>query len=93
MRAYLDYRSLLLEWKEQYAPKTWTEEWNEKFMTSLSELTVVEYFLDILLFGDRADKEVLVKEKWTMMAGLIFIIFLNAITSSQVKNVWIRHFA
>mgnify|MGYP004527532275 FL=1 len=93
MRVYLDYRSLLLEWKEQYAPKTWTEEWNEKFMTSLSELTVVEYYLDILLFGDRADKEVLVKEKWTMMAGLIFIISLNGITSSQVKNVWIRHSA
>lgn len=67
MRTYLDYRSLLLEWKEQYAPKTWTEEWNEKFMTSLSELTVVEYYLDILLFGDRADKEVLVKEKWKEM--------------------------
>ena len=32
-------------------------------MISLSELTVVEYYLDILLFGDRADKEVLVKEK------------------------------
>ena len=60
LRAYLNYRSLLLEWKEQYAPKTWTEEWNEKFMISLSELTVVEYYLDILLFGDRADKEVLV---------------------------------
>ena len=67
LRAYLDYRSLLLEWKEQYAPKTWTEEWNEKFMTSLGELTVVEYYLDILLFGDRADKEVLVKEKWKEM--------------------------
>jgi hypothetical protein len=67
LRAYLDYRSLLLEWKEQYAPKTWTEEWNEKFMISLSELTVVEYYLDILLFGDRADKEVLVKEKWKEM--------------------------
>ena len=67
LRAYLNYRSLLLEWKEQYAPKTWTEEWNEKFMISLSELTVVEYYLDILLFGDRADKEVLVKEKWKEM--------------------------
>ena len=43
--------------------KTWTEEWHEKFMTSLSELTVVEYYLDILLFGDRADKEALVKRK------------------------------
>jgi hypothetical protein len=36
-------------------------------MISLSELTVVEYYLDILLFGDRADKEVLVKEKWKEM--------------------------
>lgn len=26
LRAYLDYLSLLLEWKEQYAPKTRTEE-------------------------------------------------------------------
>ena len=64
LRAYLDYRSLLLEWKEQYAPKTRTEEWHEKFMTALRELSVVEYYLDILLFGDRADKEALVKEKW-----------------------------
>ena len=64
LRAYLDYRSLLLEWKEQYAPKTRTEEWHKKFMTALRELSVVEYYLDILLFGDRADKETLVKEKW-----------------------------
>ena len=64
LRAYLDYLSLLLEWKEQYAPKTRTEEWHEKFMTALRELSVVEYYLYILLFGDRADKEALVKEKW-----------------------------
>jgi len=31
-------------------------------MTALRELSVVEYYLDILLFGDRADKEALVKE-------------------------------
>ena len=49
LRAYLDYLSLLLEWKEQYAPKTRTEEWHEKFMTALRELSVVEYYLDILL--------------------------------------------
>ena len=30
---------------------------------------------------------------WMMMAGLISTISLNAITNSQVKNVWIRHFA
>lgn len=64
LRTYLDYRSQLLEWKERYAPKTWTEEWHEKFMTALRELTVVEHYLDILLFGDQADKEALVKEKW-----------------------------
>ena len=64
LRAYLDYLSLLLEWKEQYAPKTRTEEWHEKFMTALRELSVVEYYLDILLFGDRADKEALIKDKW-----------------------------
>lgn len=28
---------------------------------------------------------------WMMMAGLISTISLNAITNSQVKNVWIRH--
>ena len=50
--------------KNKYAPKTRTEEWHEKFMTALRELSVVEYYLDILLFGDRADKEALVKEKW-----------------------------
>lgn len=70
LRAYLDYLSLLLEWKEQYAPKTRTEEWHEKFMTALRELSVVEYYLDILLFGDRADKEALVKEKWKEVSGL-----------------------
>ena len=48
-------------WQKKYL------RWNEKFMISLSELTVVEYYLDILLFGDRADKEVLVKEKWKEM--------------------------
>lgn len=63
LRAYLDYRSLLLEWKVQYAPKNREEEWDKRFMTALRELTTVEYYLDILLFGDQAEKEALFNEK------------------------------
>lgn len=63
LRAYLDYRSLLLDWKEQYAPKSREEEWNDRIVTALRELTTVEYYLDILLFGEPEEKEELVKEK------------------------------
>ena len=63
LRAYLDYRSLLLDWKVQYAPKNREEEWDKRFMTAVRELTTVEYYLDILLFGDQAEKEALVCEK------------------------------
>lgn len=46
-KGYLDYRSLLLEWKECYAPKTPEEEWDRHFVTVLRELSIVEYYLDI----------------------------------------------
>ena len=62
LRAYLDYRSLLVDWKLQYAPKNRKEEWDKRFMTALRELTTVDYYLDILLFGDQAEKEALVNE-------------------------------
>ena len=62
-KAYLDYRSLLLEWKECYAPKTPEEEWDGHFVTALRELGIVEYYLDILLFGDEEDKKLIVKGK------------------------------
>lgn len=63
LRTYLDYKSLLLDRKEQYAPRNRYEEWDDKFITALRELTVVEYYLDTLLFGDQADKEFIVREK------------------------------
>lgn len=62
-KAYLDYRTLLLEWKVCYEPKTPEEEWDGHVVTALKELSVVEYYLDILLFGDEEDKKMLVKEK------------------------------
>lgn len=63
LRAYLDYRSLLVDWKVQYAPKNREEGWDKRFMTALRELTTGDYYLDILLFGDQAEKEALVNEK------------------------------
>ena len=63
LRAYLDYRSLLLEWKERYAPQKRYEEWDDRFVTALRELTAVDYYLDTLLFGNQEDKELIVREK------------------------------
>ena len=63
LKAYLDYRIMLLEWKEKYRPKTRTEEWNDRFTTALRELVIVNYYLDTLLFGEPADKETIVREK------------------------------
>ena len=47
LKAYLDYRIMLLEWKEKYRPKTRTEEWNDRFTTALRELVIVNYYLDV----------------------------------------------
>lgn len=63
VRAYLDYRSMLLDWKKQYAPKNPKEEWNEQFEEALRELTYVEYVLDILLFGEKHEKDHMIQEK------------------------------
>ena len=63
VRAYLDYRLMFLDWKKQYAPKNPKEEWNERFVELLRELSYVEYVLDILLFGEKWDRDHLVQEK------------------------------
>ena len=62
-RAYLRYLSDLNDQKERYAPKREREEWPKDFVQILSLLTTVEYYLDILLFGDKADQKDLIKEK------------------------------
>lgn len=63
VRAYLDYRSMLLEWKVKYAPKISEETWDERFMEALWQLSSVEYILDILLFGEQWEQEEVVREK------------------------------
>lgn len=62
LRAYLDYHAMLKEWKEKYAPKTQREELDERFVWALQNLDSVEYYLDILLFGESEDIEKLVQE-------------------------------
>lgn len=64
VRAYLSYHALLKEWKVRYAPKSPEEEWNERFVEACQKLNIIEYYLDTLLFGEKADQELFVQEKW-----------------------------
>ena len=57
----LDYRILLQKWKKEFAPKSLEEEWDEKFVEALKYLTIVEYYLDLLLFGEEEEKEQVVE--------------------------------
>ena len=61
VRAMLDYRILLQKWKKEFAPKSPEEEWDEKFVEALKYLTIVEYYLDLLLFGEEEEKEQVVE--------------------------------
>ncbi|WP_330625528.1 CHC2 zinc finger domain-containing protein [Sellimonas caecigallum] len=63
VKLFLDYRALLFDWKNRYVPKTKEEEWDGHFVTALKELSVVEYYLDILLFGDEWEKKGLIQDK------------------------------
>ena len=72
-KAYLDYRTLILEWKECYAPKTPEEEWDGHFVTALRELSIVEYYLEILLFGDEEDKKCSSRKKEPMLSDSITV--------------------
>ena len=50
--------------KKEFAPKSPEEEWDEKFVEGvLKYLTIVEYYLDLLLFGEEEEKEQVVEKK------------------------------
>lgn len=57
-----DYRNLLAEWREQYAPQTPTEDWHPRFVEALQETTQTEHLLDTMLSGSQADKQQIVNE-------------------------------
>lgn len=56
VRATLDYRGVLREWKKEFAPKSPEDEWDERFVEALKYLSIVEYYLDLLLFGEEEEK-------------------------------------
>ena len=62
-RILSDYRHLLLQWKDMEAPQTPEEEWSEHFTEALMRLGTVEYQMDLLLWGDLAEKAEFIAEQ------------------------------
>ena len=52
LRVLLDYYRLLCRWKEDYAPQTPEDGYDQRFVDALQKLSLVEYLLDELLCGD-----------------------------------------
>ena len=53
------YRNLLVQWMQQYAPKSPDEEPHPRFLEAINNLALVEYQLDVLLSdSDAAKKEI-----------------------------------
>lgn len=46
-----EYLDLLERWKKEYAPKEASDEWTDQFIKGLSERTIINYYLDILVSG------------------------------------------
>lgn len=63
VRAMLNYHILLRKWKKEFAPKSTEEKWDEKFVEALKYLTIVEYYLDLLLFGEEEEKVQVQKQR------------------------------
>ena len=57
-----DYRNLLIQWMQQYAPKTSEEEPHPRFMEAINNLPIVEYQLDVLLSDSETAKKELVTD-------------------------------
>lgn len=55
-RIYTDYYHLLKTWKEEYAPKSLEELWDDRFCEALQQITQVEYLLDTFLAAGPEDR-------------------------------------
>ena len=51
-RVLLDYYRLLCQWKDDYAPQTPEDGYDQRFVEALQKISLVEYLLDELLCGD-----------------------------------------
>ena len=52
---FADYCCLLRKWKEEYAPKNVEEPFHPLFLESLQELSKMEYYCDLFLYGTDED--------------------------------------
>ena len=57
-----DYFHHLRTWKRQYAPQQPEDEWHPLFVEALQRESLIEYLLDVLLYGTAEEKKALVAE-------------------------------
>ena len=53
---------MLYAWREQYAPKQEDTEWNPLLVEALQNISHVEYLLDMFLFEEIEEKEIMIKK-------------------------------
>lgn len=56
IRVLSDYLHLLKEWKVSHAPKTPEEEWKAEFVEACQQTEKINYYLDLLVFGELQDR-------------------------------------
>lgn len=61
-RTLSGYIELLKIWRTDYAPKSPDEPLHERFLKSLHELDRLEYYLDVFIYGDSAERKELYNE-------------------------------
>lgn len=63
IRTLSEYLHLLDEWKQQYAPRDFEEEWKEEFVEACKNREQISYYLDILLDGELGDRIEFLRDK------------------------------
>ncbi len=58
-----DYRSMLMELQKRFSPKTINDEWDERFVYVGMKIPYLEYYLDILTFGNQEEQKELLNDK------------------------------
>lgn len=63
IRVLSDYLHLLYEWKLQYAPRCFEDEWKDEFVEACNRQAITEYYLDILLTGELDERIEFIQNK------------------------------
>lgn len=61
-RILCDYFHLLRHWKTKYAPTMEDADWHPLFVEALQKYDLIEYLLDILIYGDEPERASLLTE-------------------------------